>query len=140
MPNKITESTVKVSMRDDNDFNCSYAVVCKGDIGVVIVLKDSECAVFSCSDLKKDVFDHHYLLLKHYADDAQAYRDFLKLIGKMCKKDASSKYFVAPKDEDNRMICTDEGSEHMILEAELSVYRERFNAFKEFICRNRHRF
>jgi hypothetical protein len=37
--------------------------------------------------------DLSYLLLKHYDSDSSAYRDFLKLIGKMCKKSGDSKYF-----------------------------------------------
>ena len=45
-----------------------------------------------------------YLLLKQYYDNKSAYKDFLKLIGKMCKKTKSSKYFSNHRIEDNRMI------------------------------------
>ena len=77
----MTESTVHVSMRAENGLGCSYAVVCKANHAVLILLRDAECAVF---DLLQP--DSRYLLLKHYADAALAYTDFLKLIGKMCKK------------------------------------------------------
>ena len=101
------ESTVKVSMRDDNDLNCSYAIISKGNTNVIIILKDSECAIFDYNSLKADNFVYEYLLLKHYDNDSDAYKDFLKLIGKICKKQEGSKYFLNHKREDNRMIFCD---------------------------------
>ena len=69
---------------------------------IIIILKDLECAIFDYNQLKQEK-KFKYLLLKHYEDSESAYKDFLKLIGKMCKKSKSSKYFSNHKTEDNRM-------------------------------------
>ncbi len=69
-------SIVKVSMRDDNDLGCSYAIVSKGKVSVIIVLKDSECAIFDYDLLKMAEYEYYYLPLKHYDSDGSAYRDF----------------------------------------------------------------
>lgn len=47
----MTESTVQISMRDENDLNCDYAIITKGAISVIVILKDLECAIFNYSDL-----------------------------------------------------------------------------------------
>lgn len=49
----MVESLVRISMEDDNDLNCSYVVVCKGQVRVIIILKDSECAIFDYSSLRE---------------------------------------------------------------------------------------
>lgn len=136
----MVESVVRISMRDDNDLDCSYAIVSKGEACVIIVLKDCECAIFDYNLLKMAEYDYQYLLLKHYASGAQAYKDFLKLIGKMCKKRADSKYFLNRKREDNRMIFSDFETEHMISEEEKIIYEERYIRFEEFVLRHRNRF
>ena len=64
---------------------------------------------------------------------------FLKLIGKMCKKDKSSKYFMNHKKEDNRMVIHKDG-ERMISEEERVLFENRYNVFKEFVLTNRHLF
>lgn len=136
----MVESTVRVSMRDNNGLECSYAIINKSGVSIIIILKDSECAIFDYDALKDSESIYHYLLLKHYADDVSAYTDFLKLIGKMCKKEPNSKYFRHHKEEDNRMVNTDKIKEHMINEEEYAVYADRFNAFKEFVLKNRNAF
>ena len=134
------ESVVNVSMRDENDLNCSYATVRKGRICVIVILKDAECAIFDYDQLRRETFDYHYLLIKHYNEDQIAYRDFLKLIGKMCKKHPESKYFRRRKDEDNRMISDGTEKEYMIREEEKEKYQFRFDEFKKFVMENRMKF
>ena len=136
----MTQSIVKVSMRDDNDLGCSYAIVSKGQVSVIIVLKDSECAIFDYNLLKMAEYEYHYLLLKHYGSDRSAYQDFLKLIGKMCKKHEDSKYFLNRKSEDNRMVVSGAGGAHMISGEERAAYEERYILFRAFILQNRGRF
>ena len=64
-------SHVLVSMRDENQINCSYAIVEKAfnneSYKVIIIVKDTEVAIFDYSlftDTRK--FSFHYLLLKHH--------------------------------------------------------------------------
>lgn len=120
----MTESTVHVSMRAENGLGCSYAVVRKANHAVLILLRDTECAVF---DLHQP--DSRYLLLKHYPDDRAALTDFYKLIGKMCAKPADSKYFGSRKDEDNRMVVPSQGKEYMLPPEEAPQYAARLTAF-----------
>ncbi|MBQ2953559.1 MAG: hypothetical protein IJE07_08390 [Clostridia bacterium] len=120
----MTESTVRMSMRDANDLGCSYAIVCKEKHAVLILLRDAECAVF---DLHAPV--SRYLLLKHYPDDRTALADFYKLVGKMCAKAADSKYFGSHKDEDNRMVVPPQGREYMLPPEEAPQYTHRLTAF-----------
>lgn len=129
----MTESTVKISMRDENAFNCSYAIVTKGTITILLILKDCECAIYDYHDLKAAKESCRYLLLKHYKNSSDAYTDFLKLIGKMCKKRSDSKYFLCRKQEDNRIISEDLEHNHMIRDEERDTYRERLIEFEEFV-------
>ena len=69
-----------------------------------------------------------------------AYTDFLKLIGKMCKKEPDSKYFRNHKEEDNRMVHNGKMQEHMINDEERSIYESRLNAFVGFVLKNRDAF
>ncbi len=126
------KSIVYVSMRDDNDLDCSYSIVQKEELRIIIVLRNSELGVFDYEELKENQ-DFNYLLLKHYPDDETAYKDFMKIIGKMCKKPKKSKYFLNHKDEDNRMIYVDLKTEHMITEEEKEEYNDRFVKFKNFV-------
>lgn len=134
------QSTVYISMRDDNDLNCSYAIIAKGTAHVLLVLRNLECAIFHYEAQKSEVSLDRYLLLKHYSNETSAYTDFLKLIGKMCKKPAASKYFLNPIQEDNRMVRTNTETEHMICEDECAVFDERLSAFQQFMEQNRYRF
>lgn len=127
------KSIVYVSMRDDNDLDCSYSIVQKDDLRIIIVLRDVELGVFDYEELKEN-HDFKYLLLKHYPDNETAYKDFMKIIGKMCKKPKKSKYFLNHKDEDNRMIYVDLKTEHMITDDEIEYYKDRFLIFEKFIC------
>ncbi len=120
-------------MRDDNDLDCSYSIVQKDDLRIIIVLRDVELGVFDYEELKEN-HDFKYLLLKHYPDNETAYKDFMKIIGKMCKKPKKSKYFLNHKDEDNRMIYVDLKTEHMITDDEREYYKERFLTFEKFVC------
>ena len=110
-------------MHASNNMGCSYAIVCKGEKAVLILLRDEECAVFD-----RNAPQSRYLLLKHYPDSRAALADFYKLIGKMCAKPADSKYFGTRKDEDNRMIVTPD-SEHMLTAEESPQYAERLATF-----------
>ncbi|MCR5147095.1 MAG: hypothetical protein K6B70_07150 [Clostridia bacterium] len=82
----------------------------------------------------------NYLLLKHYPDNESAYKDFLKLIGKMCKKSKDSKYFLNHKNEDNRMLYDDLKNEHMIKYDERNNFSERYEEFEKFIKENADKF
>ena len=134
------KSIVYVSMKDDNDIGCSYAIIEKEAKSAIIIFKDFECAIYDYDALIKDDFDYKYLLLKHYENSTKAYKDFLKLIGKMCKKGVEGKYFKNHIDEDNWMIFNDDTNEHMILEEEKSAYLERKNSLTEFVKNNKDKF
>ena len=123
-----------VRMEENQALDAAYAVVEKGPAGVLLVLKDRECGIFDCTAMNSDQFQ--YLFLKHYDTPSRAYEDFLKLVGKMCKKREDSKYFGAHLPEDNRMVRTAQG-EHGITREERSVYEERFAAFRRFVAGER---
>lgn len=135
----MTESTVQISMRDENDLNCNYAIITKDTISVIVILKDLECAVFNYSDLQKRECVS-YLLLKHYKNTSYAYTDFLKLIGKMCKKHKDSKYFANRIIEDNRIVFDDFNCEHGISEEERLLFESRYSEFINFVSENKCRF
>ena len=126
------KSIVTISTRDDNFLDCSFAIVEKENLKIIIILRNSECGIFDYHELK-DEKNYHYLLLKHYQDDESAYKDFLKLIGKMCKKTIDSKYFLNHKEEDNRIVYIDYKNEHMIEDDEKNDYDERYRVFKCFV-------
>lgn len=129
------KSIVYVSMRDENNLDCSYSIIQKEELKIIIVLRNSECGIFDYNELKdKKIFK--YLLLKQYQDDESAYKDFMKLIGKMCKKSKASKYFLNHKNEDNRMIYNNLKSEHMINDNERKIYQDRYVEFEKFIKEN----
>ncbi len=124
----MNKSIVTISMSDENELGCSYAIVDKGIATVVIIFRKSECAIYNYNVFRSGSLNN-YLLLKHYVDETSAYKDFLKLIGKMCKKAQSSKYFLNPIEEDNRMVCSVDGTEHMINDYEIITYKIRFDDF-----------
>ena len=129
------KSIVYISMRDDNNIDCSYSIVQKDELKVIIVLKDLECGIFDYNKLKNEK-KFKYLLLKQYYDNKSAYKDFLKLIEKMCKKTKSSKYFSNHRIEDNRMIHDNSKNEHMISLEEKKLYNDRYIIFKKFVIDN----
>lgn len=135
----MTESTVQISMRDENDLNCNYAIITKDNISVIVILKDLECAVFNYSDLQQKECAS-YLLLKHYKNTSCAYTDFLKLVGKMCKKHKDSKYFANQIIEDNRIVFDDFNCEHGISEDERPLFKARYLEFINFVMENKSRF
>lgn len=122
-------------MRAENNLDCSYAIIRKSDHAVLILLRDSECAIFD-----HNAPESRYLLLKHYPNGRSALKDFYKLIGKMCAKPENSKYFGTRKDEDNRMIVLGDDSEHMLQPGETEAYAQRLHAFLAFAAGIRHRF
>lgn len=128
----MNHSNVFVSLMNDNDLGCSFAIVQKQEYRVLIVVRAMECAIYDADALQADG-SAHYLLLKHYPCDAAAYRDFMKLIGKMCTKKTSSKYFAYHINEDNRMIVTNAESEHMVTDDERLAYSHRLLDFKAYI-------
>ena len=46
------KSIVYVSMRDDNNIGCSYSIIQKDELKVIIILKDLECGIFDYNKLK----------------------------------------------------------------------------------------
>lgn len=134
------KSIVYISMKDKNDIECSYAIIEKEKKNAIIIFKDLECAIYDYDALLRDDFDYKYLLLKHYDNTTKAYKDFMKLIGKMCKKSIECKYFKNPIDEDNWMIFEDDTNEHMISEEEKSTYLDRKNSLTKFIRDNKVKF
>ncbi|MBE5940537.1 MAG: hypothetical protein E7266_09095 [Lachnospiraceae bacterium] len=130
----MNESIVKISMKDENQLDCSYAIITKDLSGVVIVLRKMECGIFDYSELRERRNNFKYLLLKHYDSEKAAYKDFLKLIGKMCTKSKESKYFGVHINEDNRMIADSFGA-RMINEDEKDVYESRYIEFLNCIVK-----
>ena len=126
------KSTVYVSMRDEN-LDCSYAIVEKEGKSIIIILRDLECIIYDYNDFQLDNFDYKYLLLKYYEDSSLAYKDFLKLIGKMCKKSIDSKYFNNHIEEDNVIIFYDDKKENMIPKERENEYLERKEKLTNFI-------
>ena len=129
------KSIVYTSMRDENNLSCSYAIIKKEDKAVIIILKEVECIVYDYIDFCKENFNFHYLLLKHYDDENLAYKDFLKLIGKMCKKTIDSKYFSKHIDEDNNILFIDDKNESMLLTD--NKYKIRTIELENFIKENK---
>ena len=133
------KSTVYVSMNNE-EFEYSYAIVDKGEKSIIIIFKDLECVIYDYEEFKLDEFDYKYLLLKQYNDSTSAYKDFMKLIGKMCKKSIESKYFKNHIVEDNRIIFTDDTKEKMLDENKNDEYLNRKNKLTEFIKNNKDKF
>lgn len=131
----MTQSMVKISMRDENTLNCSFAIITKDTLSIILILKDCECAIYNYNDLRTAKENCHYLLLKHYKSPSFAYTDFLKMIGKMCKKRKDNKYFSCRKEEDNRMIFDNFEHKHLIKDEEKDAYRERLSDFENFVLR-----
>ena len=133
------KSIVYVSM-DNNELGCSFAIVEKKEKSVIIIFKDLECAIYDYEFFMTDDFDYKYLLLKHYEDSTSAYKDFMKLIGKMCKKSIDSKYFKNHVIEDNRIVFYDDRNEHTIIGERKDEYLMRKNDLTEFIKNNKDKF
>ena len=127
---------MRLSMVEENDLGCSYAVVTKAlsHSSVLVIFRGKDGAIIDYDGLKEGTY--RCLLMKHYCDEHVAYRDFLKLVGKMCKKHDDSKYFLNHRNEDNWMVCLEE-TEHMILNDEKKVFEERRKAFEQFISTNK---
>ena len=68
-------------------------------------------------------------------NDLAAYNDFLRLIGKMCKKRVTSKYFANRIGEDNRMLVFVDGKQIGFdkYEGNADEYNRKSNAFSKFI-------
>lgn len=124
-------SHVTVSLRDENALDCSYAIVRKGPLSVLVIVRNLDCAIYDLSALQKG--GCRYLLLKHYPAESIAYHDFLKLIGKMCTKKEDSKYFGPHLEEDNWMIVDEGDCEHMIHAGERVRFEARKREFTAFI-------
>lgn len=104
------KSIVNVSMKEENHYDCSYAIITKEKNGfekcVIVILKDLECGVFDYEDFKSDK-NLKFLLLKQYDNAEYALKDFYKIVGKMCHKNIESKYFLNHKEEYNRIKFVD---------------------------------
>lgn len=131
------KSIVYVSMRDDNSYNCSYAIITKEknkiQKSIIIILKDLECGVFDY-DKFKSTEELRFLLLKQYDNNDYALKDFYKIVGKMCHKSIDSKYFLNHIEEYNRIKFVDFQTETMIdfnnNDEKLFL---RYNSFLKFI-------
>lgn len=128
------KSIVYISMRDDNNIDCSYSIVQKDELKVIIVLKDLECAIFDYNNLKNEK-KFKYLLLKQYYDNESAYKDFFKLIGKMCKKQNRVNIFqiIELKIIEWYMIIL-RMSIWLVLRKK--IYNDRYIIFKKFVIDN----
>lgn len=124
-------------MRDDNSYNCSYAIITKEknkiQKSIIIILKDLECGVFDY-DKFKSTEELRFLLLKQYDNNDYALKDFYKIVGKMCHKSIDSKYFLNHIEEYNRIKFVDFQTETMIdfnnNDEKLFL---RYNSFLKFI-------
>ena len=128
------KSIVYISMRDDNNIDCSYSIVQKDELKVIIVLKDLECAIFDYNNLKNEK-KFKYLFLKQYYDNESAYKDFFKLIGKMCKKQNRVNIFqiIELKIIEWYMIIL-RMSIWLVLRKK--IYNDRYIIFKKFVIDN----
>ena len=129
------KSMVYVNISEKN-YEYSYAIVDKFEKSVIIILKDRECAIYDYEDFLKEDFNYKHLLLKYYSDSTLAYKDFMKLIGKMCKKSINGKYFKNHIDEDNSMIFQDDKNEYMLTNP-IDEYKERKKNFINYIKNNK---
>lgn len=126
------KSEVYISMKNETNKECSWAIVKKQSnlktVSILLVLIDRETAIFDYNNmLASDKLE--YLLLKQYLDSNTAYLDFMKLIGKMCKKSIESKYFLNRISEDNRMIV--ESFENEVMITFFNGYKDDFDNRKE---------
>lgn len=130
------KSTVYVSMRDDNNYDCSYAIITKAknknSKSAIVVLKDLECGIFDYEEFKS-ARDLKFLLLKQYDNSNYALKDFYKIVGKMCHKNIESKYFLNHKKEYNRIKFIDFQTEIMDFDDNDEKLFTRYNSFLKFI-------
>jgi len=126
-------SIVQTLVKDENDYGCNIARVKKDDSMIIIIQKDNEVGIYDYQEFLLENNGEKYLLLKHYNNPTYAYKDFLKLIGKMCKKSKYNKYFSTHLDEDNRMVFEDFENEHMITREEKIEYKDRYKEYTSFI-------
>jgi hypothetical protein len=129
-------SLVQTLMKDENELDCNIARIKKDDNVIIIINKENDTAIYDYLSFINNLNANNYLLFKHYENPTYAYKDFLKLIGKMCKKQKSSKYFMNHIEEDNRIVFEDFENEHMITKMERDTYKERFNKFISFVESN----
>lgn len=129
-------SIVQTSMRDENSIGCNLARIKKDEYMILIIHKENECAIYDYQDLTISRNFSKYLLLKHYENPTYAYKDFLKLIGKMCKKSVTGKYFMNHIEEDNRIIFENFENEHMITKEERITYKSRYDDFLKYVADN----
>lgn len=116
--------------------DCSYVIVQKGAYSITIVLRCKECAIFDSFELMRSE-NCHYLLLKQYTSEQQAYRDFLRLIGKMCIKKDNSKYFAEHLEEDNRIYVAANDQETMSRPSDTTALDIRLTDFMAYIITHR---
>jgi hypothetical protein len=126
------KSEVYISMKNENNKECNWAIIKKQSnlktVSILLVLIDKETAIFDYNNMVASD-ELEYLLLKQYPDSNTAYLDFMKLIGKMCKKSIESKYFLNHISEDNRMIV--ESFENEIIIASYDGYKDNFDNRKK---------
>lgn len=130
------ESKVIVSMDGDNALGCSYAIVtkCSSNSTVLIMFKGKDCTIVDFDALQSN--NMRCLLMKHHMNSHDTYSDFMKLIGKMCKKNETSKYFRKDYDEDNIVICTGSDERH-VKECDAGAFKDRRAKLLEFIMEHK---
>lgn len=130
------KSIVHVSMKGDNNYDCSYAIITKEknkiQKSVIVILKELECGVFDYEKFKSTE-DLRFLLLKQYDNSDYALKDFYKIVGKMCHKNIESKYFLNHKEEYNRIKFVDFQTETMDFDYNDEKLFLRYNSFLKFI-------
>lgn len=130
------KSIVYVSMKDDNNYDCSYAIITKekNEIqkSVIVILKELECGIFDYEEFKSNK-GLRFLLLKQYDNNDYALKDFYKIVGKMCHKNIESKYFLNHKEEYNRIKFVDFQTETMDFDYNDEKLFLRYNSFLKFI-------
>lgn len=134
------KSIVNVSMRDDNNYGCSYAIITKEknkiQKSIIVILRDLECGVFDYEEFKNNE-NLRFLLLKQYDNNVYALKDFYKIVGKMCHKNIESKYFLNHKEEYNRIKFIDFQTETSDFDYNDEELFARYHSFQKFIEENR---
>lgn len=134
------KSIVSVSMRDDNGYDCSYAIITKEkdkiQKSVIVILRNLECGVFDYDEFKNNE-NLRFLLLKQYDNSDSALKDFYKIVGKICHKNIESKYFLNHKEEYNRIKFIDSQTETMDFDYNDENLSFRYDSFQKFIEENR---
>lgn len=96
---RIVDTECNVVMLDlGNTIQCMQITKCGC---TVLVLQSHEYVVVVDKNIKRDKNEPFVKLAKVFNRPNQAYKEWLRVIGKMCKKDCTSKYFGFPDVHDH---------------------------------------